>query len=121
MPVKKILLALAILSAVAIFYSLGLNQYLSLENFLSQRDALLEYQAANPWKSAIAFFTVYVAITAFSLPAAALITLAGGAIFGLGQGVVLVSFASTIGASFAFLMARTLFRDSVQERFKSSF
>lgn len=121
MPVKKILLALAILSAVAIFYGLGLNQYLSLENFLSQRDALLEYQAENPLTSAIAFFTIYVAITAFSLPAAALITLAGGAIFGLGQGVVLVSFASTIGASLAFLMARTLFRDSVQKRFKGSF
>ena len=121
MPVKKILLAIVVIAAITAFYGLGLDQYLNLENFLTQRDAILEYQAANPYQSALSFFALYVAITAFSLPAATLITLAAGAIFGLWQGVLLVSFASTIGASLAFLMARTLFRDSVQEKFKSSF
>lgn len=121
MPAKKILLAVVVVTAIAAFYGLGLDQYLNLENFLTQRDALLEYQAANPYESALSFFAIYIAVTAFSLPAATLITLAAGAIFGLWQGVLLVSFASTIGASLAFLMARTLFRDSVQERFKSSF
>lgn len=121
MPLKKILLALVVITAIAAFYGLGLDQYLNLENFLAQRDAILEYQAENPYQSALSFFALYIAITAFSLPAATLITLAAGAIFGLWQGVLLVSFASTIGASLAFLMARTLFRDSVQGRFKSSF
>ncbi|WP_197474087.1 TVP38/TMEM64 family protein, partial [Oleiphilus sp. HI0066] len=121
MSVKKLILIISIAAAFVVFYSLGLDQYLSLDYFLAQRDALLDYQANEPFKAAVIFFLIYVAVTALSLPAATLITLAAGAIFGLVQGLLLVSFASTIGASIAFLMARTLFRDSVQQRFQSSF
>ena len=121
MSFKKLILIIAIAAAFVVFYSLGLDQYLSLDYFLAQRDALLDYQANEPFKAAAIFFLIYVAVTALSLPAATLITLAAGAIFGLVQGLLLVSFASTIGASIAFLMARTLFRDSVQQRFQSSF
>ena len=121
MPSKKIFLILLIVCAVFGFYHFGLDQYLSLEYFSAQRDTLLSYQQQNPIQTAAIFFAIYVAVTAFSLPAAALITLAGGAIFGLVWGTILVSFASTIGATLAFIMARTLFRDAVQAKFKTSF
>jgi len=118
---KKLLIVAVIVGAIIAFYSLGFDQYLSLDSFREQRDSLLAYQESNPWQAAGLFFALYVAVTALSLPAATLITLAAGAIFGLWQGLILVSFASTIGATLAFLMARTLFRDTVQERFKSTF
>lgn len=118
---KKLLIVAVIVGAIIAFYSLGFDQYLSLDSFREQRDSLLSYQDSNPWQAALLFFALYVAVTALSLPAATLITLAAGAIFGLWQGLLLVSFASTIGATLAFLMARTLFRDTVQERFKGTF
>jgi uncharacterized membrane protein YdjX (TVP38/TMEM64 family) len=121
MPIKKILILTAIILGVSSFYLFGLAEYFTLDFFIEQRDKVLSYQAENPISAAAIFFFTYVLITAFSLPAATLITLLGGAIFGLAQGLLLVSFASTIGASLAFLMARTLFQDSVEKRFKSSF
>lgn len=120
MPLKKILILTAVVCGISSFYIFGLAEYFTLDFFLEQRDSLLGYQAENPLTAALVFFFTYILITAFSLPAATLITLLGGAIFGLAQGLLLVSFASTIGASLAFLMARTLFQDSVQRRFESS-
>lgn len=121
MSSKKLLIGGLVVIAIAAFYGFELDRFLSLENFLEQRDRILDYEANNPLISAIGFFILYVLVTAFSLPAATIITLAAGAIFGLAKGVLIVSFASTIGASLAFLMARTLLRESVQERFKQSF
>jgi len=121
MSSKKIVIAVVVIAAIAGFYGLGLNQYLTLDQFLEQKQNILDYRSQNPVQSAALFFALYVTITALSLPAATLITLAAGAIFGLVEGLIIVSFASTIGASLAFLMARTLFRDSVQQKFKGTF
>lgn len=113
-----ILSVLLVLFGGFIFFDIG--HYLSLEYFQAQKNHFFEYQQNNPVQSAAIYFSVYVVITALSLPAAAVVTLIGGALFGLLYGTILVSFASTLGATLAFLLARTLFRDSVQKRFSSS-
>src|SRR5690606_16556097 len=74
------------------------------------------WREASPLLVAALYFAAYVAVTALSLPGAAVMTLAGGALFGLGWGLLIVSFASTIGATLAFLVSRHLLRDSVQAR-----
>lgn len=114
---KKILIFAVLLLFVAAFFFFDLGQYLTLEYFKSQRDAISAYQAANPLQTALIFFLVYVAVTGLSLPGAAVLTLAAGAIFGLWWGVLIVSFASTLGATIAFLVSRLLLRDWVQEKF----
>lgn len=117
MPAKKIALLLILVALVATFFIYDLGQYLSLDYFREQKSAISDYHLAHPIQTAAIYFFLYVTVTALSLPAAAVITLVGGAIFGLTQGTILVSFASTIGATLAFLFARTLLRDSVQQRF----
>ncbi|MEZ5523527.1 MAG: FAD-dependent oxidoreductase [Pseudomonadales bacterium] len=114
---KKILLFAIVLLFVAAFFFFDLGQYLTLDYFKSQRDAIGAYQTANPLQAALIFFLVYVAVTGLSLPGAAVLTLAAGAIFGLWWGVLIVSFASTLGATVAFLVSRLLLRDWVQEKF----
>jgi dihydrolipoamide dehydrogenase len=113
----KLLLAAALAALVAAFFVFDLRQYVSLEYFQSQRAAIEAYTQAHPVQASAAYFVVYVAVTGLSLPGAAILTLVGGAIFGLLWGVVLVSFASTIGATLAFLASRYLLRDWVQGRF----
>lgn len=73
---------------------------------------------ANPFVSIGVFFAIYVAVTALSLPGAAILTLAAGALFGLVQGLIIVSFASSIGATLAFLVSRFILRDTVRNKFK---
>lgn len=90
---------------------------LTLENLQAQHQALLLYCQQAPLKSAALFFIVYVLVTTLSLPGAALLTLLGGALFGLWPGILLVSFASTLGATLAMLTSRYLLRDWVQRRF----
>lgn len=114
---KKILIFAVILLFVAAFFFFDLGQYLTLEYFKTQRDAISAYQAANPLQTALVYFVVYVAVTGLSLPGAAVLTLAGGAIFGLWWGLLLVSFASTLGATIAFVVSRLLLRDWVQTKF----
>ena len=116
---KKLLLVIGIVILVSVFYSTGLNELLSFEKLKSSQDAIAAYREANPLMSMALFFIAYVIVAAASLPGAALLTLAGGAIFGLFWGLVLVSFASSIGATLAFLMARFLFQDTVERKFKS--
>ncbi|MCG8610758.1 MAG: FAD-dependent oxidoreductase [Pseudomonadales bacterium] len=116
---KKIILLL-IVSLVACFWIFDLGQYLSLSYLTEQKDAITAYQQDNPWQTAIIFVLIYIAVTGLSLPGAAVMTLAGGAIFGLLQGAILVSFASTIGATLAFLASRILFQNAVQTRFGDS-
>ena len=110
------LLAVLVL-AVAAFFALGLNRYLSLDFIKSQQSQLEAWRAANPLVAALTFFAIYVATTALSLPGATLLTLAAGAIFGLGWGSLIASFAASIGATLAFLIARVVLRDWVQARF----
>ncbi|MCB4366605.1 FAD-dependent oxidoreductase [Hydrogenophaga taeniospiralis] len=103
--------------AIVAFFTFDLNRYFSLD-FLQQSQArFAELRAQQPLALALGYFAVYVAVTALSLPGATIVTLAGGAIFGLGWGLLIVSFASSIGATLAFLTSRFLLRDSVQTRF----
>jgi pyruvate/2-oxoglutarate dehydrogenase complex dihydrolipoamide dehydrogenase (E3) component/uncharacterized membrane protein YdjX (TVP38/TMEM64 family) len=117
---KKIIVLLALLVVVILFFVFDLGQYLTLDYVKAQQQVLDQYYVENRVVTLIGFFVLYVVITGASLPGAAVLTLAGGAIFGLVTGVVLISFASSIGASIAFLVSRYLFRDSVQSRFGSS-
>jgi pyruvate/2-oxoglutarate dehydrogenase complex dihydrolipoamide dehydrogenase (E3) component/uncharacterized membrane protein YdjX (TVP38/TMEM64 family) len=115
--VRKILVLLALVATVGAFFALGWNRYFSLEFLKESQARFAELRATQPLTLAAAYFLTYVAVTALSLPGATIVTLAGGALFGLGWGLLLVSFASSIGATLAFLTARFLLRDSVQSRF----
>ena len=99
------------------FFALDLNQYLTLQGMKESLGQFEQQRAASPLLVGSVFFAVYVVATALSLPGAAILTLAAGALFGLGVGTALVSFASTIGATLAFLASRYLFRDIIQRRF----
>ncbi len=114
---RRWLLLALIVAAIVAFFALDLQQLLTLDALRAQRAALASTIAAQPLLSAAIYFAVYVIVTALSLPAAALLTLAGGALFGFGQGLLLVSFASTLGATLAMLLARYLARDVVVARF----
>lgn len=121
MPHPKSALRLA---AVAIFlllalayFSLGWNEVLTLETLQQQRGNLQAQVQAQPLLSAAIYFALYVAVCAVSFPGAGVLTLAGGALFGFGWGLLIVSFASSIGAVLAFLSARFLLRDWVEARF----
>ena len=103
--------------AVISFFYFDLGQYLSLDFFNAQKQNIADVQQQQPLLVMLAYFVLYVLVTALSLPGAAVMTLAGGALFGLGWGLLLVSFASSIGATLAFLIARGLLRDWVQQRF----
>lgn len=111
-------LVLLVLAAVVVgFFASGLHTQLTLESFKAQQtDFQLAFEN-NPVGVVAAYFGVYVVMTALSLPGATLLTLAGGALFGLGLGFVIISFASTLGATAAFLLSRFVLRDWVQKRF----
>ena len=114
---KKLALFALIAAAVATFFALDVHHYFTLDFFKSQQAAIDAYFRAHPLRTAAIYFAIYVAVTGLSLPGAAILTLAGGAIFGLLWGTVIVSFASTIGATLAFLASRFLLRDWVQGKF----
>jgi len=114
---KRWALAVAVLAAVAAFVALDLGQYLQLSAIQSRQADLEAWRAAQPLTAALLFFAAYVAVTALSLPGAVVMTLAGGAVFGLGWGLLIVSFASSIGATLAFLASRWLLGAWVQQRF----
>jgi pyruvate/2-oxoglutarate dehydrogenase complex dihydrolipoamide dehydrogenase (E3) component/uncharacterized membrane protein YdjX (TVP38/TMEM64 family) len=117
---KKTILLLSLLVFVALFFLLDLQQYLTLDYIKAQQQAVDQYYEEHRVATLVGYFLLYVVITGASLPGATVLTLAGGAVFGLVTGVVLISFASTIGASIAFLVSRYLFRDTVQSRFGKS-
>ena len=114
---RKLLLLLVIAILASAFFAIDLGRFFSLDYFKSQQAAIEAYRAAHPGLTAGIFFAVYVAVTGLSLPGAAILTLVGGAIFGLLWGAVIVSFASTLGATLAFLVARFALRDWVQSQF----
>jgi uncharacterized membrane protein YdjX (TVP38/TMEM64 family) len=108
---------LAVLAAlIGGFFALGLQRYLTLEYLKAQQSAIGALYNAHPFAVVAGYFAVYVAVTGLSLPGAALLTLFGGAVFGLWWGTLIVSFASTIGATLAFLSSRFLFREAVQRK-----
>jgi pyruvate/2-oxoglutarate dehydrogenase complex dihydrolipoamide dehydrogenase (E3) component/uncharacterized membrane protein YdjX (TVP38/TMEM64 family) len=115
--VKRLALLALIAAAVAAFFAFDLHRYFTLEFFKAQQAAIDAYYRAHPLETAAIYFILYVVVTGLSLPGAAVMTLAGGAIFGLAWGTVIVSFASTIGATLSFLASRFLLRDWVQEKF----
>ena len=113
----KIIVFVAIAAAIVAFFALDLRQYFTLDFFQAKRAAIEAYRAANPFETAAVFLALYVVVTGLSLPGAAIMTLVAGAIFGLLWGTLIVSFASTIGATLAFLASRYLLRDWVQGKF----
>ncbi|HXV11431.1 MAG TPA: VTT domain-containing protein, partial [Burkholderiales bacterium] len=113
----RLALIAVILIAITAFFFFDLGRFFTLDFFKSQQAAIDAYFRANPVRTAVIFLLVYIAVTGLSLPGAALMTLVGGAIFGLLWGTVIISFASSIGATLAFLASRFLFRESIQRRF----
>ena len=117
---KKLVVAGVVVALIAAYFTFDLGQYLSLEYFKARQADIDAYYDAQPLRTVLIFFVVYVVVTGLSLPAATLLTLVAGAVFGLWWGTLIVSFASTIGSTFAFLVARFVLRDSVQQRFGDS-
>ena len=116
---SRIVLLVIMLLFIGAFFLFDLGQYLNLDYLKARQTDLDNYYHAHPLKTSLIFFCIYVVLTGLSLPAAGIMTLAGGAIFGLLWGTVLASFASVLGATLAFLASRFLFRDIVQSRFSS--
>lgn len=114
---KKLIIVVIIIAAVVGFFAFDIDQLLTLENIKSSQADFEQLKVTSPVFVSLAFFSLYVLVAALSLPGAALMTLAAGAFFGLLWGLVLVSFASTVGATLAFLVSRYLMRESVQNRF----
>ena len=114
---SRLLVFAAIIVLVGAFFVFDLGRFFSLETLRAQQSALQAWYQANPAVAISSYFVAYVAVTGLSLPGAAVMTLAGGALFGLVTGTIVVSFASTLGATLAFLASRLLFRDAVQSRF----
>ena len=114
---KRIALLVLLAAAIAAYFWFDLGTVLSLENFKQSQTDIVAAKDANPLFYIGGFFLIYVIVTALSLPGAAIMSLVAGALFGVVTGTILVSFASTIGATLAFLSARFLLRDWVQSKF----
>jgi len=118
MKSKKIVTILSVLTIlVACYFYFDLGQYLSLDKLKQQQQSLHHIYLEHPVMMVMGFVLIYIIVTGLSLPGATILTLAGGGVLGLWTGLVAVSFASTIGATCSFLVARTLLRDSIQKKF----
>ncbi|WP_198331361.1 FAD-dependent oxidoreductase [Psychrobacter aquimaris] len=115
--IKRILLILLILILAASFFYFDLNQLLTLDGLKGSMAQFNDYKMQSPLLIIGGFFLLYVVVTSLSLPGAAILTLAAGALFGLWQGLLVASFASSIGATLAFLTSRYLLRDTIKQRF----
>jgi len=114
---QRLLILLAIIALVVLFKILGLGQYLTLDYLKASQGKFAQIYAGHRLAVIAAYMAIYIIVTALSLPGAAVMTLAGGALFGFWVGFVAVSFASTIGATLACFVARFLLRDWVQNKF----
>src|SRR3990167_3530717 len=114
---KKLLLVLAVVLLALGYFALDLNRFLTLDGLKASLGQFEAWRAASPALVGFSYFAVYVLVAALSLPGATVMTLAGGALFGLAWGTMIVSFAASIGATLAFLVSRHLLRDVVQNRF----
>lgn len=119
MKPSRIALLLVIAGLIGLFFSFDLQHTLSLDNLKSQQATIDDYRHTHPLLALALYATLYITVTALSLPGATILTLAGGAVFGLLWGTLIVSFASSIGATLAFLAARFLLRDWVKSRFSA--
>ena len=117
MRLRQIVLLLLLALAIGAFVALDLGRYLSFEQLKASQASFDQLYAQQPVMVAAVYFGVYVLATALSIPGAVIITLGGGAVFGLWQGLLLVSFASTLGATLAFLASRFVLREWVEARF----
>jgi pyruvate/2-oxoglutarate dehydrogenase complex dihydrolipoamide dehydrogenase (E3) component/uncharacterized membrane protein YdjX (TVP38/TMEM64 family) len=115
----RLAVVLVVVVALAAFFAAGGQRYFSFDNLKAQHAALQAWRDAHPAQAAAGFFALYVAFTSLSLPAATLLTILSGALFGLGWGGLLVSFASALGATVAMLAARFVLRDWVQEHWRA--
>ena len=113
----RLAVAVCVVVAVAAFFAAGGPSYFTFDNLKAQQAALEHWREMHPWGAALGFVAVYIAFTSLSLPAASVLTVLAGAIFGPWLGVLLVSFASAIGATLAMLLARFVLREWVQRRF----
>ncbi|MBQ46426.1 MAG: pyridine nucleotide-disulfide oxidoreductase [Zetaproteobacteria bacterium] len=114
---SRLIVFVIVLGMIGAFVFFDLGQYLNLASLKEQKERLLEFYENEPAQAISIYFIVYIVSVALSLPGAAILTLAGGAIFGFVTGTIIVSFASTIGATLALLVARFLMRESVQSKF----
>ena len=115
--VKKIVILAGAAIVAIVFFALDLHSYLTLEGMKASLGQFEALRAASPWGTGLAFFAVYVLVTALSFPGALVLTLTAGALFGLTLGTLIVSFASSVGATLAFLASRYVLRDAIQQRF----
>lgn len=115
--IKKSAVVLALVALVAAYFIFDLGQYFSLEYVKASREEFQALYAEHAILVLGGYFLLYVIVTALALPAATVLTLVGGAMFGLATGIVVVSFASTVGAGLAFLVSRFVLRDYVQRKF----
>ena len=115
---KRLLVLLVVLAAIVAFFAVGAQRYFTFENIKAQRAAIDAYYQAHPVQTLLGYFLLYATLTGLSLAGAAtVLTLIAGAVFGLLWGTVVVSFASSVGATIAFLSSRFVLRDWVQSRF----
>ncbi len=117
---KKIIILGIIVLIVAAYFKYDLGQYFNFDYLKSQQQAFQHYYSLHQLQTIVFFFLAYVIMAAVSLPGAAIMTLAAGAIFGLVTGTILVSFASSIGATLAFMVSRYLFRDAIEKKFSAN-
>jgi pyruvate/2-oxoglutarate dehydrogenase complex dihydrolipoamide dehydrogenase (E3) component/uncharacterized membrane protein YdjX (TVP38/TMEM64 family) len=115
--IRWLFLLLAVLGLWVAYRYWDLGQWLTLERLKASRDTLLGLYADQPVQTALTFFGIYVLAAALSFPGASILTLAGGAMFGWAMGLLLVSFASSVGALLAFWVSRYMLRDFIQQRF----
>ena len=118
MTLSRWIVLVAVLGLVGAFLYFDLGAYLTLDNIKAEQQRLAGLLSAYPMQFSLGFFVIYVAVTALSIPGAAAMTLVAGAIFGFWWGLLLVSFASSIGATLAMALARWLFKAQVEQRFR---
>lgn len=115
---SKILIILIILISIILFFLFDLHHYLTLEYLRDFKSEFATYNARHPFLTVGIYMVIYITMAILSLPGAAILTVAAGTFFGVIKGTIVVSFASTIGATIAMLVARTLLRNYVQQKFK---
>ena len=114
---KRLALATIILFAIGAFFFFDLGQYLTLDSLKHHQGDLAAYRNLHPFTTSAVYVAIYITVAALSLPGAALMTLTGGAIFGLIWGTALANIAASIGATLAFLSARFLFAETIERKF----
>ncbi len=117
MNVKKLVILAFAALLIGLFFYFDLGRYLTLSSLKANRDALIEYYEQHKFITVSVFVLVYIIQTALSLPGATVLTLAAGAVFGAVAGTAYVNIGATVGATLAFLVARYLFRDFIQNKF----